>query len=246
MPLPVKSFPIYELKLPSSGETIKYRPYLTGEQTLIMMAMEGDDVNEITNTIKQIVSNCVITKPFNVDSLTMIDLEFIMLRLRSKSVANIVELTYLCKNVVGEKVCGNEVHCNVDIDTVEVSGVVPDSKVPLYEDDKLGEVGVIMKAPNVGMLAKHPLTELRTAKGSYKMIGECITAIYDSTSIYDTKKETPEEIERFLMALSIDQFKKITDWLESLPKIEHKFQFTCNKCGYTHDMVLEGLYSFFA
>ena len=244
--LPKKSFPTYELTLPSSGEVIKYRPYLTGEQTLILMAMEGDDVNEITNTVKQLVSQCVLTKPFNVDNLTTTDLEYVMLQLRAKSVSNIVNLVYRCKNVLGDgKQCNNEVKCSVNIDDIKVQGEQPDKKIPLYTDEN-GESGVIMKRPTVGLLNHVPLSSLVTIKGSYKLIALCIDAVYDAEKVYDAKKETPQEVEDFLMSLPVESFKKITDWFEKQPSIFHEFEFSCNKCGYSHKMKLEGLYGFFA
>lgn len=246
MSLPIKQTPTYELTLPSTGEIIKYRPYLISEQSLIMMAMEGDDLNEITNTLKQIVSNCVVTKPFNVDNLTMYDLEYIMLQLRSRSVSSVVEAIYKCKNITNGKVCDNEVKCSIDLNDVKISGAVPDKKIDLYDDPNLGTVGVIMKQPTVGMLKNHPLTTIMTSKGSTKMIAACIEAVYDSNTVYDTKKEKPEEVEKFLLSLTVDQFKKITQWFESLPRLKHNFTFVCNKCGYEHKMELEGLYSFFA
>jgi hypothetical protein len=241
MALPKKAFPTYELVLPSTGETLKFRPYLTGEQSLILMAMEGDDINEITNTVKQIVSNCILSKPFNVDNLTMIDLEYIMLMLRAKSLSDDVELVYRCKNDVNGKICGNEVKCTVRISNMKVTGERPDTKVHLYDD-----IGVILNPPTVGLLKNHPISELKTAKGSYKMIIACIKAIYDGTTVYDVKKETPAEMESFLMGLPIDAFTKITQWFENQQKLKHEFEFGCNKCGFVHKIEMEGLHSFFA
>lgn len=197
--------------------------------------------------MKQIVSNCVLTTPFDVEKLTMIDLEYIMLCLRSKSVSNIVELTYKCKNYIPEKeaVCDNEVKCAVNLDEVKVDSVFPENKIDLYEDDELGTVGVIMKYPTVGTLKKHPISELTAAKGSYKLIASCISAIYDSQKVYDTTKESPAELNSFMMALTVEQFGKITQWFDNLPQITHEFTFKCDKCGFKHDMTLKGLYSFF-
>ena len=94
MALPKLSHPIYELALPSSKKVIKYRPFLVKEEKLLLMAQSGNDTKEVIGTIKQVINNCILSEDVSVDELTSFDIEYIFIKLRSKSIGNIIELTY--------------------------------------------------------------------------------------------------------------------------------------------------------
>ena len=67
MPLPKIVTPTYELELPSSGQTIKYRPFLVKEEKVLVLAMESEDTKQITNAIKAVLKSCVQTKGIKVE-----------------------------------------------------------------------------------------------------------------------------------------------------------------------------------
>ena len=46
MALPKLDTPTYEVTLPSTGEPIKFRPFLVKEQKVLMMAQESKDTNK--------------------------------------------------------------------------------------------------------------------------------------------------------------------------------------------------------
>ena len=69
MPLPKIATPTYELELPSTGQTIQYRPFLVKEEKLLVLALEGEDVKEITTAIKNVIKSCIQTKGIKVDTL---------------------------------------------------------------------------------------------------------------------------------------------------------------------------------
>jgi hypothetical protein len=77
MGLPKIDLPIYELTLPSTGETIKYRPFTVKEEKVLLVAQEADDPMQELLAAKQVVNNCL----FDVDvaTLAMFDLEFLIL-----------------------------------------------------------------------------------------------------------------------------------------------------------------------
>ena len=58
MPLPKIATPTYELELPSSGETISYRPFLVKEEKVLVIALESEDNKQITNAIKAVLKSC--------------------------------------------------------------------------------------------------------------------------------------------------------------------------------------------
>ena len=69
MPLPKISAPTYELVLPSSNKKIRYRPCLVREEEILMMALESEDTKQISEAIKTVVHNCIITRGIKVDTL---------------------------------------------------------------------------------------------------------------------------------------------------------------------------------
>ena len=86
MPLPKIATPTYELELPSTGKTIKYRPFLVKEEKLLVLALETEDTKQITNAIKAVIRGCVLTKGIKVENLPTFDIEYLFLNIRGKSV----------------------------------------------------------------------------------------------------------------------------------------------------------------
>ena len=96
MPLPKIATPTYELELPSTGQTIQYRPFLVKEEKLLVLALEGEDVKEITTAIKNVIKSCIQTKGIKVDTLPTFDIEYLFLNIRGKSVGEDLEVKLLC------------------------------------------------------------------------------------------------------------------------------------------------------
>ena len=91
MPLPVINAPTYELTIPSSGQTVQYRPFLVKEEKILLMANEGGEASEIVRAMKQIIGNC-IQDGYNTDNMPLFDVEYIFLKLRSKSLNEFSEV----------------------------------------------------------------------------------------------------------------------------------------------------------
>jgi len=96
MPLPKIATPSYELELPSSGKTIKYRPFLVKEEKVLVIAMESEDTKQITNAIKAVLKSCVQTKGIKIESLPTFDIEYLFLNIRGKSVGEELEVNVIC------------------------------------------------------------------------------------------------------------------------------------------------------
>ena len=96
MPLPKIATPTYELELPSTGKKIKYRPFLVKEEKILIIAMESEDQKEITNALKTVIGNCILTRGVKVDTLSTFDIEYLFLNIRGKSVGETVEVLITC------------------------------------------------------------------------------------------------------------------------------------------------------
>ena len=114
MPLPKIATPTYELELPSTGETIAYRPFLVKEEKLLVLAMESEDTKTITRAIKEVLKSCIKSK-IKVEHLPTFDIEYLFLNIRGKSVGEEVEVTVICPD--DEK---TEVDVTIPIDEIRV------------------------------------------------------------------------------------------------------------------------------
>ena len=92
MPLPKISTPTYELEIPSTGKKVKYRPFLVREEKILVMALESEDMGQITNAIIQILSDCISTRGVKVEELATFDIEYLFLNIRAKSVGEQIEV----------------------------------------------------------------------------------------------------------------------------------------------------------
>ena len=92
MPLPKINTPTYELELPSNGKKIKYRPFLVREEKILIMALESEDMKQISNAIKTVISDCILTRGIKINDLSTFDIEYIFLNVRAKSVGESVEV----------------------------------------------------------------------------------------------------------------------------------------------------------
>ena len=229
MALPKVSTPTHSLKLPSDGRTIKYRPFLVKEEKILLMAVESENEKEITEAVKTIISNCV-EDDININDLPVFDIEYLFLNLRSKSVGETVKLNMKCEH------CENECLVGVNLSEVEISRTEGhDTKIPLT-----GEIGVIMKYPTFG------IAESADAKSNpLKVVNLCIDKIYDSKSVYDSRDSTDEELTEFVESLNHEQFQKIQNFFETMPKMQKDIEFKCSKCEKENSMVVDRLQDFF-
>ena len=95
MALPKLDTPTYSLVLPSTGQEIKYRPFLVKEQKLLMMAQESKEQTNIAETMSNVISSCTFNT-VDTQQTPLFDIEYIFLKVRSKSVGETQEIRVLC------------------------------------------------------------------------------------------------------------------------------------------------------
>ena len=235
MSLPIiLNTPTYEVDLPLSKQTVKYRPYLVKEEKLLMMAMESQDQKMIMKTVQDIIEACTFGE-VNAKKLPTAELELLFLKLRTKSVGETTNVGYECK------ACGtkNEININLEAVTLKQDKVV-DSKIMLTDT-----VGVIMKFPTSDDVAKVLNSKDGEVKTTFAIINSCIEAIFDDNGVYDTTNLEKKEVEAFVESLNSQQFQKIQRFFEGIPRLSHDASFDCEKCGAHNDLIIEGLQAFF-
>ncbi len=234
MPLPVINAPTYELTIPSTGQTVQYRPFLVKEEKILLMANEGGEASEIVRAMKQIIGNC-IQNGYNTDNMPLFDVEYIFLKLRSKSVNEFSEVGFRCPE------CDEVNRVQIDLSGVEIS--VDDThsnKVELTND-----IGLIMKYPQLDSVNINDL-ESNDVNVVFEVISSCIDSIYQGEEIHDSGDYTKQEISEFINNLTQEQFLKIQQFFDTMPKLSHTVPYKCGKCEYDEPLLLEGLQNFFA
>lgn len=233
MALPKLDVPIYELELPSNGETISYRPFLVKEEKILLMAVEGKDQKEMITAIKQIITNCILTKGIKPEKLPLFDVEFLLLNLRSRSTGDIIKTRYVHKDC-------KPVELEIDVNDIKV---VKDPK-HTNKIQLTNTVGMTMKYPDINMMNNIKDLAGEKTEEVFDIIIKCIESVYDEEETYGKSDYTPTELKEFILGLTQEQFKKIEVFFSTLPKMQKEISFECT-CGYTEQITLEGLPSFF-
>ena len=245
MALPKVSTPTYELTIPSSGEKVTYRPFLVKEEKTLLMAMESKDTAAMTKAMQDIITSCTDgeVKP---KDLAPYDLEFFFLQLRGRSVGEIIEVNAprpvnfeaCCKEATEEDVC--ELSINIDDIKIDTSKIKP-SEIEISD-----KIGIKMKFPEIDAIQKYSSVEGEMkAADIFKLIIECIEYISDGDDIFKAKDHTKKELNEFLDSLNTQQFNKIREFFESMPRLTHDVDWTCSKCGKSKTLTLTGIDSFF-
>jgi len=237
MPLPKISTPTYELVLPSSGRKIKYRPFLVKEEKILIIALESQDQKQIANSIKSILSNCILTRGTKVDKLSTFDIEYLFLNVRGKSVGEQIEVMVTCPD--DEK---TQVPMSINIDSIKVEKS-KDHKTDIKLDD---QYTLKMRYPSLNEFIKSNFSvEEMKVDDTFDLIASCIDQIYSEEESWTQEDCTKKEMVDFLEQLNSSQFKEIETFFETMPKLSHKVKVKNPNTGVESEIVLEGLQNFF-
>lgn len=240
MALPKLDIPSYEIELPISKKKIKFRPFLVKEQRNLLMALESNETSTVQQNIRDILTNCTLTENVDIDKLPIIDIEYYFINLRAKSVGEVVESRYRCNNIVNESECNNVLEASVNLQNIKVTqdnSINPEIKLT-------PKITIKLKYPEFGIV-KDSLKYDDVNQITFNMIANSVEYIYDGEQFYYGYETSPEEMVQFIESLNAEQFKKIEEFFENLPKLKENINITCSKCGFYHTIEVEGLENFF-
>jgi hypothetical protein len=218
----------FDVKIFSLNKTVKCRPFTVEEEKLFLMAKEETDEKTIYDTILQVVDNCIVTPGINVNEISSFDIEYLIIKIRSKSVGEIVELKYVWED--------EKIPIVIDLDEVEIKHTEGHKKKFMITDD----LGIVMKYPNLSSASV--INNDKNNDQLIKKICSCIDQIYDNDKVYD--EYTEEELVEFITSLPLSSLKIIGNFFKTMPKIEHVVKVK-NKEGNEKDVTLKGLRDFF-
>jgi hypothetical protein len=234
MALPKLVTPEYETEIPSTKETITFRPFLVKEEKILYMALESGEANDIKNAILQIMDSCIITPGVNVDKFTTYDVEFIFIKLRSKSVGEIIDINLKHNN----SQCEYQTPYKLNLEKIKIKFDEKHKKVIQITD----KIGIKMKSPSLNdVLSLSNSTDM--VDNVFKILLKSVECIFDEDTVYDDFTE--KEIEDFMESLTQEQFIKVQNFYNTMPKLSHEITWTCKECNETETIKLEGLQSFF-
>ena len=239
MPLPKIATPTYELELPSTGATVKYRPFLVKEEKVLVIALESEDNKQITNAIKAVLKSCILSKGIKVENLPTFDIEYLFLNIRGKSVGEDLEVNIICPD--DNK---TEVPVTIALDEIEVQKDENHTNKIKVDDSIMME----MKYPSLDQFIKNnfDFNDKNMMDQSFDLIATCIDKIYTEDEVWAAADCTKKEMKDFLEQMNSNQFKEIEKFFETMPKLSHSITITNPKTKVKSDVVLEGLASFFA
>lgn len=249
MPLPKIVTPQFSLTMPSTGEEVLFRPFLMKEEKVLYMALESKDEKEIRRAILSIIDACVLTEGLDIHALPSYDVEYIFIKIRSKSVGEIANVTMrgtpgdgCMKEVTHENgitICSATTEVDINLDEVEVD-VHPERKNVVMITDT---IGVKLREPSLNMLESMEKGKGDSINRILGIMYKCVEVIFDGDEVYADFNE--KELQQFFDNLTQDNMKQIQKYFSTIPKLRHTINWTCTECGKSLSHELEGLSNFF-
>jgi hypothetical protein len=232
--LPQIATPKYDMIVPSTGESIKYRPYLVKEEKILLIALESQDPEAVETAVLDIIKAC-IESPVDIKKLTTFDVEFMFVTLRSKSVGEGIKINPPCEHCEAS----NEVKINLDDVKVANLEEEVDKHIKLTDD-----ISVDLKW-NTMDDRLDPAEKSSETDTIINMVAHSIDTIYSGDEIYSAKDASKKELQTFVESLSSDQFTEIVNTLGKAPYLSYDIHFDCKECKKENVIELKGLTDFF-
>tara|TARA_Y100000361_G_scaffold41607_1_gene35680 strand:- start:2194 stop:2907 length:714 start_codon:yes stop_codon:yes gene_type:complete len=237
MSLPQINTPVHELKIPSTGKKVKYRPFVVREEKILLLALESEKQEEVTDAIIQIIGNCIQTK-IDLDSLSTFDVEYIFLNVRAKSVGEILEFSITCPD-------DGETQAEVEINIDDIQVVKDEGHTDTI--DLENGYFIKMKYPTMKyIMEKKPDDQKSLIDSTFEYAVECIDTIYNDEETWEAADSTKKELEEFVEQMNSKQYQKLQSFFATMPKLSHTVKVTNPKTGVKSDVTIEGLANFFA
>ena len=235
--LPIIATPKYDMIVPSTGQSIIYRPYVVKEEKILLIALESESEIAIERAVTDIIKACVET-PIDIKSFTMFDIEFMFTTLRSKSVGEGIEVQLECLSDECEATQKNK----INLDDVYVANLDTAADMHLKIND---EISVDLKYLGYS----DSLTQAQRAtetEAAINMVAKTIDTIYSGEETYATKDAPFKEVVRFVESLNNDQFAKVINFMTDSPVLTYDLDYKCSACGHQNVRQLKGLTDFFS
>jgi hypothetical protein len=240
--------PKYSLTIPSTGQKVKFRPYLVKEEKVLMIAFESQDTQQSLNAIVDTIGACLDPEAnVNLERLTTFDVEYMFLQIRAKSAGEVARVYITCPNEFPDDIlremhkCGASNEIEIDLETITVE--VPEGKGIIELTD---DISVQMQYPSYrSVIATVDEEGNQSVEDGFRTLSNSIDAVLTGEQRMSFKDETEEEIQAFIDSLSERQLKKLVDFVDEMPELKKVVDYTCKKCSHKGKIELKGIQDFF-
>jgi len=235
MALPKLDTPTYTLELPSTGEEIKYRPFLVKEQKTLLILQESEDKRDIINGLQKIVTDCTFDK-LNMSKMPIFDFEYLFLKIRCKSVGETAELNLTCPD---DNVTTVPVTINLNEIDVQVTEEHTDT-IKITDN-----INMVLRWPTIHDVGDVEVTTDNLVDNVLALLKKCITQINEGDTIHNRTDMSSEELDEFIDSLPSDTFEDVGKYFETMPQLLHVVNITNPNTKVDNEIVIQGLESFF-
>ena len=225
--------PKYSLIIPSSGQEVRFRPFLVKEEKVMLMALESKDQKQQLGSIVDTISACV-QDPIDTNKLTTFDVEYMFTKIRARSVGETARVSVKCEE------CEHENEVVINVDTIDLK--IPQVESLIRLDDN---ISIEMGYPSYKNVMNTATKEMTDAEQVFNILSHSLVAVVTENERIDLKNETKDEILKFIDSMDAVQFSKIREYVESMPSLKHDISFVCEKCDHENSPTLEGIQNFF-
>ena len=226
----------YELQIPSTKQDVTFRPFLVKEQKILLIASESQDKKQIIQAMMDTITSC-IREPIKIDELASFDIDYLFSKIRSKSVGETSNIIVNCTQ------CSHGNDVSVNVNDAAIVGDIKPSTIELTSD-----ISIEMRYPTYRKMMSNSSIlsdDADQTKVMFEILSTCIEAVVSSEERISLADESKEEIDTFIESLTTEQFTKITEFVQNMPKLTYSTQVTCTECGHVNDLTLSGLEDFF-
>jgi hypothetical protein len=229
--LPKLAVPIYKKIIPSTKKEIIVRPFSVKEEKILMTAGESSDPSDLILALKQIVNNCILTEDFDVGTLSYFDFEYLFLQLRSISVGEILQLSF----IHNKETCKHRNTVSINLNDIKV-----DYDPKLLTINLEDGIGIKLKYPTIDDVTKYSEVSVKTI---FNLLVDSVDYVFDKDNVYN--EFTREEITNFIEDLPQTKIKGLIDFVTTFPVVKQEIKFTCEKCGDELETEVKGIRDFF-
>ena len=224
------------MEIPSTGKKIRYRPFLVKEEKVLIIAMESEDPKQMASAVKDVISNCILSRGIKVNDLSTFDIEYLFLNIRGKSVGEEVEVLVTCPDDNTTRV-----PVSINLDDIQIQNNKEHCK-DIKLDDNLT---LRMKYPSMNEFIKNNFGAAMAVSDTFDLITSCVDQVFSEEESWASSDCTKKELSDFIEQLSSKQFKDIEKFFETMPKLSHTIKVVNPNTKVESEVLLEGLQSFF-
>lgn len=229
--LPKATFIVKNKFIPTKGK-LEMQPFSVGQEAILLTVKDSESEIEKFQAMKQILQECILSKTVDIGNFPTFVVELLFLRLREKSLGEIIDMGFRCKNLLpifsGSKEtveCNSVIDIKVDLREIDIKTTDAHAQTVQISD----KIGIKFKYPDLDSMGDG------NALSEKDLIINSIESIFDDVNVYPAEDHTREELVTFYDSMNMKQKKMVYEiFFGTMPHIHYEQTIECPKCGKTH------------